>query len=101
MEATAKTAQPQAAIQMKVLSAPEGTAQTPQQVHEQHQHNTNTKRPVFAGVELERTASLVSSDASCASNVARDAAIALVTLSAAHVKCAVKYIDGIYISLCM
>ncbi|KAF8177004.1 hypothetical protein BJ912DRAFT_986180 [Pholiota molesta] len=44
MDATAKTTQPQAATQMKVMTATEGAAQTPQQVHEQHQHQHKASR---------------------------------------------------------
>ncbi|KAF9485784.1 hypothetical protein BDN70DRAFT_870662 [Pholiota conissans] len=60
MEATAKTSQPQAATQMKVMSVPEGNTQTQQQIHEQHQHQHKASRIRGGGAGKVRFLAFVS-----------------------------------------
>ncbi|KAF8965129.1 hypothetical protein BDZ97DRAFT_1813789 [Flammula alnicola] len=49
MDATAKTTQPQAATEMKVMNVGEAAAQSPQQVHDHHHHKASRMRGGGAG----------------------------------------------------
>ncbi|KAI3621155.1 hypothetical protein WG66_014363, partial [Moniliophthora roreri] len=75
--AKAVSTQPQAGVEMNVISAQGSTNSSQTQHCEHHQHKVSRLRGGGAGKLLARIASWVYSDASSVSNVARDAAIAL------------------------